>query len=238
MSENRTVVRPPAPLFKIKETVYSLVSSKKGYVEPLFIWAVEFDPARRKYLYTFVRTLHVVHPKKSDFIPAKLYEDQVCNLCGALQNQMGVLERQFNEAMETLNTKCTATGAIDFVQTPIVYEDSKFMTQPPAPRFGINDVVYLTETAQTTGALEALRINNMVWDNIRRMWTYKFIIRPRPERHMTIGDADAWHNPKVLYLFENELVTFCEAQQLVVSFLDNALTQCKIRLRSYCGATF
>jgi hypothetical protein len=237
MSDDRTVVKPSAPLFKIKDTVYAIVSASKGFIEPLYVYTVEFDPSRQKYLYGFVRTLAMQTPQKSDFLPAKLYEDQIINLCGALEIQVSVLQRQYDTALKLFQEKCSATGSLTPYVVPRIYEDKQFKVQPPAPRFGVNDVVYLTDTAASTGVLEALRVNNMEWDNERKMWLYKFILRPRPERHMTIGDADNWHNPKIVCYHEDSLSTFCEAQQTVVSFLNEALTACKNRIRMYCGAT-
>ena len=45
---DRTVITPPRPRYKIKETVYSRASLIRGYLEPLQIVGVEYVPATQR----------------------------------------------------------------------------------------------------------------------------------------------------------------------------------------------
>jgi hypothetical protein len=238
MSDNRTVIRPPAPKFAINEIAYSRVSATKGFVEPLPVFGVEFVPSVGKYKYTFSRELNIKHlkPRSVQLISARLYEDQLVTLCEALDIQISVLQRQYDEMNAKYQSACP-NGVELYVPTP-VYESARFLVQPPKPRFGYNEVVYLKETSQTTGVLEAFRIKDMVWDTSRNMWLYKFEIKPRPERTMSVGDADNWHRSFIVAYYDVELVVYCEALYYCVQFLDGAVTAAKTRKMTLCpGAT-
>jgi hypothetical protein len=235
MSDDRTVIRPLQPKYEINQTVYARVSATKGYVEPLYIHNVSFDPGAGKYLYSFRREpRRPVFNTEDILIPVKLYEEQLVNLCEATDIQISVLERDYQTALKLLQNKCP--GVITPYQVPLVFEDHLGRVQPPNPRFGVNSIVYLLESASASGFLEAKRISSLVWNNDRKQWMYQFTYQVRPEHTMTIGDADNWRNYPVVYYLESELGIFCEAQDLVVKSLDRALANAKWRRDAICGA--
>jgi hypothetical protein len=236
MSENRTVIRPSAPRFAINEIAYSRVSATKGFVEPLPVYGIEFVPSVGKYRYTFSRKLDVNHQnRRVQLIAAKLFEDQLITLCEALDIQISVIQRQYDEMYVKYQAACP--DGVVLYEPVQVYESARFMVQPPQPRFGHNDVVFLKETSQTTGVLEAFRIKDMSWDTSRNMWLYKFEIKPRPERTMSVGDADNWHRSYIIAYYDVELSTYCEALYYSVQFLYDAVTAATTRRAALCPSS-
>lgn len=236
MPGNRTIIRPSKPKYKINETVYARISATKGFITPLYIHDVELDVANGKWAYVFRVDKRPTQPSENiKLVPGKLYEEQIIRICEALDIQISVLQREFNAATELFQRTCNSTDATSRKPTIKVYEDYKNQVEPPAPRFGFNEVAYLAETAQTVGRLEAYRITDIKWDDGFKQWLYSFQLKPRPEYHMTIGDADNWRRPPKIMLHEIDLCTFCEAQEFVVDFLTEALNRSMRRRISLCG---
>jgi hypothetical protein len=193
------------------------------------VYNVEYDQAKKEYLYTFKIDLYSSQPK---LLVARLYEDQICDLCTALQFQISVLEREYDAAIALFENKCP--HGVPPYQQQITYEDHKMRVHPPKPRFGYNEIVYLLETAQVVGRLESFHIFRIIWNNKVNQWNYIIKIYPRPEHHMTIGDADNRRHILEAVYAENELTTFCEAQDMVVQFLTQALSLARQRYSSLC----
>jgi hypothetical protein len=226
---DRTVLRPIQPIYSINEVVYSRASSLKGYVEPLKIYNMEFDPSRNQYRYYFFRSIDVV----DGILPITLLESEVLNVCDALDNQIGVLSREYNDMSAKLDAHCGGelVEAADIVQPTY----NKELVSPPRPRFGYNSMIYLRETAEVTGVLESYRVDDIKWDRDNLQWVYYSIIRPRPEKNSTVGDRGDLTHDTVLSFIEVRLCTVCEAISLAVSFLSRALSRAQSRRQSYCS---
>lgn len=234
MSEDRTVLRPPQPAFAVNEIAYARVSATKGYVEPLRIAGVAFDAAANQYKYTF--RLDPIGPgkfttDKPRLMPITLHESELINLCEALDIQIGVLERELAKAEQQLATVCNASEIQPETEHPI---EIKSTVQPPRPRFGHYEVVYLTESAQTVGRLEAYRIDDLKWDNNLREWLYFFHIRPRPRRSTTVVDREDLRHGSIISYPESQICKVCEALPLVVKSLQIAVQRAKFRRGSLC----
>jgi hypothetical protein len=216
--------------------VYARISATKGFITPLYIHDVGLDVATGKWQYTFRVDKRPTLPSRSiKLVPGKLYEEQILRICEALDIQISVLQREFNAAVELFQKTCNSTDASSRRPTMKVYEDFKNTVEPPDPRFGYNEVVYLAETAQTVGRLEAYRVTDLNWDNGFKEWLYSFQLKPRPEFHMTIGDADNWRRAPKILLHESDLCTYCEAQEFAVDFLTEALNRAIRRRISLCA---
>ena len=252
MSKDLSILRPNSPKYKINQTVYSRISATKGFMEPLYIHEIELDSALGKWLYIFRRDLDIIprteykygslaynfpvpHPPVVQLIAAKLYEDQILTFCEAIIIQISVLQREYNDAVKKFDKACNGT-APEPQSPPQVYEDAKLQMTAPRPRYGINELIYLLDTAKTVGRLEGVRINDMKWDNTRRQWLYIIHYECRPEHNMTIGDKDNWRRPYDVCYNEGELVSFCEAQAEVVKFLNKALSLAQRRKVALCGS--
>jgi hypothetical protein len=232
MQDNRTVYKPTQPKFAINQTVYARVSATKGYIEPLFVHAISYDPYRNTHVYIFRREL--LPTKSVQLIPARLVESQLVTLCEATDIQLSVLQRDYDKAVKLLNDRCS--GYVAPPETPTVYEDpSTLQTKPPKPKFGYNEVVYLKESADSAGFLEAMRITQIDWDNKRKQWLYSFQFTARPEYSMPIGDGSAYRDAPKPYYNESELLTFCEAQQIVVNYLAQAIQNAQWRKQNMCA---
>jgi hypothetical protein len=226
---DRTVLRPLAPTYSINEVVYSKASSLKGYIEPLKIYNLEFDPSRNQYRYYFFRSIDSV----DSVLPITLLESEVLNVCGALDNQISVLNREHSDMLAKLYAYCGGelVQAADIVNPTYTNE----MVSPPRPRFGYNSVVYLRESAEVVGVLESYRVDDIKWDRDNLQWVYFSIIRPRPDKNSTVGDrGDLTHNITLNFI-EVQLCTVCEAISLAVSFLSRALSRAQSRRQSYCS---
>lgn len=249
MSKDLSILRPNPPKYKINQTVYSRISATKGYIEPLYVHNVEFDPSNNQWLYSFRRDLNIAgniinkyNLSSNDIqfsptvklLPVRLHESQIITFCEAIGIQINVLQKEYDDAIKTFD-KCQGSSPIEIEKTPRVYEDSKFQTSLPKPKFGYNETAYILDTAQVVGRLEPVRISDIQWDDVRKQWVYIIKYEPRPERSMTIGDNDNWSRPYVVGYSEDELIRFCEAQNEVVKFLSNALSIAKRRRTSLCG---
>jgi hypothetical protein len=234
---DKTVINPGQPKFAINEITYSQIAAKKGYVEPLKVATIQFDPAARDHRYGFWRDMRrtVVNPEIKDFMPVTLLETELCTLCEALDIQIEVLQKELLDMSQKYEDNC---GSVPDIQpnTPYPVPD-KTKIRPPAPRFGIRDVVYLRETAEVVGRLEAFRVDDMIWDTASNMWLYYFYVRPRPSRNTTVGDRDDMRRSRTVIYPESQICTLCEALPLAVSFLENAITSAQFRKEAYCGSS-
>lgn len=250
MARDLTIYRPDAPKYKNGQTVYSRVSAVKGFIEPLYIHDVEYDSAKGQWLYTFRREAQIEAraeyrygssngPTPSlrpiDLISAKLYESQIITYCEAINLQVSVLQREYDDAVALLDSRCGGTtSSHEIPASQRSFTDDKFQTVMPKPMYGVNETVYLLETAQASGRLEPIRISEIKWNSNRNQWSYVFRFEPRPERNMTVGDRGDWKNQYIVIYNENELVPFCVAQSEVVKFLDKALRSAQYRKNSLC----
>lgn len=232
---DRTILRPNAPRFGERETVYARVAATKGYVEPLVIVGIEFNVQRNQFMYSFSRQLSPTTQIK-DIMPIKLLESELLTMCEAIEIQISVLRRQLEEAETQLAVQCGSSGGSDLPNIAQPTEGT-YITTPPRPRFGYNQVVYLVETSQTTGNLEAYRISNLYWDGSVKQWVYTFHIKPRPGRTTTVGDRDDMSRGMELKFLESALGLICEVLPLRVQFLMQAYNKAVRRQEIYCSVT-
>ena len=237
MSDDRTVLKKGRPFFAINEVAYARASATKGFIEPLYISGVQFDPARNEWLYSWRVSMSI----SSKASPIQCYESELLTLCEALPIQISVLKRELAEICEKMHCTCPDGGTTPpDPQQPTIINDKvgvNYRMKPPAPRFGFNEVVYLRETAQVLGRLEAYRITDLEWSNDLLEWKYIMLIKPRPGRNMTIGDRDDKNHPFEIWYPESQLSPVCEALPLAVAFMQKAVKNAEARLKAFCGGS-
>jgi len=227
---DRTIVRPVAPAYQINAVVYSRVSAGKGYIEPLRIAEIAYDTLHRQYRYSFTRSTSPSFPMEG-LMPITLLDSEIIGLCGAIDLQVAVLTKELANAQEQLTNNCPTS-----LEQPSQV-DLKFVQGQlgvPRPRFGENEVVYLVESAQSVGRLEAYRIDGIRWSTGLLQWLYSFYISKRPGHPTTVGDRDNMLRDHVMEYSESELCMLCEALPMVVSFLQLALTRSQCRQQALC----
>lgn len=229
MSRDRTVVRPTAPTYAINEVVYSRISASKGYIEPLKIAKVSFDPFISEYRYSFYKDKSTI-----ELMPITLRSSEVISLCDALDLQISFLQRELTEMEAKLSINCSSEEDPPDTPNPTIV---KTKVIPPDPRFGYNEIVYLRETAESVGRLEAYRIDGLRWDSDFGEWVYKFEIRPRPRRNTTVGDRIDLRHVLIIEYPESQLSTLCEVLTLSVTFLRRAVSRAVSRKESFCGGS-
>ena len=234
---DKTVIRPGQPRFSINEIAYARISATKGYIEPLKVSSMQFDASEREYRYSFWKDMRktILEPKSIDFMPITLLETELCTMCEALDIQIVKLQNELSEMETKYNDYC---GNMPDIQpdTPNPLP-IKTKIQPPAPRFGIREVVYLKETAEIVGRLEAFRVDDLMWDRASNMWMYYFYMRPRPTRNTTVGDRDDMRRSRTVIYPESQICTLCEVIPLAVAFLERAISSAQFRKDAYCGSS-
>jgi hypothetical protein len=100
----------------------------------------------------------------------------------------------------------------------------------PAPKYSINDVVYVESSARI-GFLEAYKVTNIV--RSRGKWLYTINLFEKPPAETTIADMIDIKRQRLLYFDESELVDFHEALLLVKNSLDLKRNKIQILLDRY-----
>ena len=234
MGKNKTLIGGSRPLFGINEVVYARESAIRGFVEPFVIAKIRFDSALRAYKYRYLKNRTVsdvvfedgkvatVRPviSEEELAPIELDESEIITICDALAIQVDFLDRQLVEAQEEFQRVCD--GLVDDIPLPQQSEvSSQFIVSPPTPRFRVNEVVYLRETAEAVGRLEKMRVDSYHFDEIRQEWVYSFVFEQKPGENMTVGDRIDLRAPVLIMKFERELITVCEAIPLRITFLES-----------------
>lgn len=101
-----------------------------------------------------------------------------------------------------------------------------------APLFNIGDSVYLKESAQN-GFLEVVRISHIL-TSTDGQWTYNVITGTKLPAATTFGDRNTHQNPFVLYYNESELISFCDAADIIEAVLEQRLTEIRQQRGSRC----
>jgi len=184
--------------------------------------------SNKKYVYVISLTASlIIIGNKIQLIIDKLMEDQILNLHDALDIQINVLTNELALMKEKLILICDGTSQ-DLSERKVINLGNR--TMPPPPRFKRNEVVYLIETSQITGRLEALKINEVIeWNQEIKQWVYSFKIYPRREKNVTVGDRNEILRPYVLEKSENNLCKACEAIPIAISFLEKSINKAKIK---------
>jgi len=235
---DRSVLRPGKPSFGVGEVVYLLPSARKGFIEAVLVAGVRFEPSLSAYVYSAERQFRksfgrFVARKDAAIGPVEVREENLATLCEALPIRLAVSARELADLRSRFDSLCGGTDAGHPVEPGRATRSgsSDFL---PAPRFGFNEVAYLRETAETTGRLEGLRLDQSSWDVGAGQWSYQVVFKPRPERPLPVGDRGTMQHDKVVAYRESELCSICEALGLAVSFMERSVSNDEARLTSLC----
>ena len=100
-----------------------------------------------------------------------------------------------------------------------------------APRFDINDQVWFRESA-IIGHLESYRVANIIYDREYNNWMYQLnLLNDSP-----LNTHNAAHNRHAIYIEESDLLTYCEAVDIVRKKIISDLDELYI-LKSKCPGT-
>lgn len=251
MPENRTPIKKGSrPKFGINEVVYVRESAIRGFVEPIAIAAIRYEPNINSYVYSFLKNkilsnliiqdgkviVQRMRPAKPQEIsPIEVREEELITICEALEIQVRYLENQLELANAEFERVCNSVGSdLPEANDPDIIDN--FIISPQEPRFGINDVVYLIETAQSVGRLEKVRIDAVEFDVSLQKWVYTSHFQQKPGENMTVGDRIDLKESVVLRHTEDDLVTVCEAIPIRIDFLEQSLLRSTNLRDSVCGS--
>jgi len=97
----------------------------------------------------------------------------------------------------------------------------------PQPRFGINEIVYFKESA-ILGYLEPAKVREAGYDqNISRTF-YVFEFKKNPPNTQIAGDAIDLKRARRIAVYEDDVISYSEALQLKLTFLENELNKTKL----------
>ena len=95
--------------------------------------------------------------------------------------------------------------------------------RPPAPKFGINEIVYFRESAML-GFLETAKVTLVHYDPSVARNVYTFVYRRTKQNNQIAGDAiDLRSGDKQIHMVEDNLVTYKEALQIKANYLEREL---------------
>jgi len=103
--------------------------------------------------------------------------------------------------------------------------------RPPQPKYGINEVVYLKESA-LLGFLEPAKVFRMRYDPDYKGYIYTFVYKRSKRRPQIAGDAIDLRSDKTIELSEDNLLTYVDALELKVTFLRSELAKAESQLAS------
>jgi hypothetical protein len=110
--------------------------------------------------------------------------------------------------------------------------DNKTIVRPPAPRFGINEIVYVRESA-LNGYLEPMRVEGIRFDACIGRTIYEFHFRKSNPSTQTVGDAVDLKTSSTIEIVEEELLTFEEAVRIKKDFLEKELAKAEAQLAQF-----
>lgn len=100
------------------------------------------------------------------------------------------------------------------------------------PLFSVGDTVYLKESAQA-GFLEAVRVSH-VMTSTNDQWVYNVVIGSKLPTPPTFGERITHQHPNVLYFNETELVSFCDAADILEEVLTQRLADIQAQRDNKC----
>ena len=211
-----TVVNPGTPKYDVNDTVYIKASAQKGFIEPLVVESIAFDNRSRNFRYSFIYA--------GVKYPITLLECELITLCEAYTLKIAILTEKLEKAQVRFAKNCgSGLPQRQRSQLPIVTQ----------PLFGVNEIVYLTDSALNQGELDAMRV-----DSVRLVdggWIYKFNFIPRPEANSTVGDMYNLKSRASPEYSESELCSYCEAENYAVQYLIQALAQATAAKEELCN---
>ena len=233
MAKDKTPIATGAPVFGIGETAYVRSSALKGYIEPIVIAKVRFDPSISAFVYRWLKSSllkigFAAQAQEKDLAPFEIREEEILTLCEALPIHISVLEQELEKAESQL----PAVEVDPPPAAPVPVQSNFQILQPPVPRFAFNEVVYLIDTAEATGRLEKMRIEALNFDTIKQEWRYSAVFRRKPGENATVGGRNDLRRDVVIDRLESELATFAEVIPIRIDFLQTALNASNLRLNS------
>jgi hypothetical protein len=101
------------------------------------------------------------------------------------------------------------------------------------PTYSVDDTVYLDSSARR-GFLEQYKITGII--ATQQSIQYTIDLAPLPPTPRTIADRyNVRLHSKQLYFSESELITFCEAIPLIISYLTTQLSRYQQLSDAHCG---
>jgi len=100
----------------------------------------------------------------------------------------------------------------------------------PAPKYNLNDLVYLDASARI-GFLESYRVTNVVRN--RNRWVYTIDVEQNPPAEPTIGGFNDIKKHRMLWFDESELIDFEEALLLAENALELKLNKVRQMRHKY-----
>jgi hypothetical protein len=97
---------------------------------------------------------------------------------------------------------------------------------PDAPRWSVNEIAYLRESA-LIGFIEGYKITNIKWDPHYSRWLYEAAIKQRGTEPNSVIDMYNLRRQEVIELGENDLVNQSEALDLAIINTEQRLKQLK-----------
>lgn len=235
MSRDKTISAPGQPKFGIGEVAYARSSALLGFIESIVIAKVRFDHPIGAYVYRWLRdssleTGLAAQAKEKDLAPFELREEAILTLCETLPIHISVIGKELEKAEEQLED---FPGGV-VVTKPVPVETRGRILQPPEPRFGVNEVVYLIDSAEINGRLEKMRIDSLEFNNESQEWEYTAIFRKKPGENATVGDRNDLRRSVVVNRPESQLGTIADVLPLRVDFLTRALNASTRRFDNTC----
>jgi hypothetical protein len=111
-------------------------------------------------------------------------------------------------------------------------ENNKTIIRPPAPRFGINEIVYIRESA-LNGYLEPRRVEGIRYDASIGRNLYEFNFKKSSPTVQTVGDAVDLKTAFTIEIIEEELLTFEEAVRIKRDYLQRELAKAEAQLAQF-----
>lgn len=105
-----------------------------------------------------------------------------------------------------------------------------------APRFKINDLVYLKSSA-ATGMLESYRVSQILQTSASSSWKYKIAIRKKYATSQTVEDQVDLQTEQPFILDETDLLTGCEAAVIMVANAKKRYDQALAMQSTLCGGS-
>lgn len=239
-----------APKFGINEIVYARESATKGFIEPLTVARIAFNRARNLFEYRFrqgrvsaniaivdgvIQEIPVRAARNEELIPVILLEDKILTFCEAIGLVESFLTNELSAAEDEQEIVCGTNVEDPFQPEPGPAQDAGFVTRPLEPKFSINEIVYLDESAQGVGRLEKMRIDDIRWDEETGKWRYTAYFNQKPGENATVGDRVDLRRNVVVEKLESELITLCEAIRFRVQFLTRTLNKVTNKRVARCG---
>lgn len=95
-----------------------------------------------------------------------------------------------------------------------------------APRWSVNDMIYLRESA-ILGFIEGYKVTNIIFDPKYNRWMYEVAIKHKGTEPNTVIDMYNLRKQEVLVLGENDLINQGEALDLAIINTEQRLTYLK-----------